>query len=432
MPGELLVLTGFSYFGEMNNLSLVELNSIIKNILAENLEPSYWVIAEIGEMRINQKGHCYLELIEKEDDIVLAKAKATIWSYTYRNLSAWFESMTRQSIRTGLKLLMNVQVQFHEVYGFSLNVRDIDPTFTLGEKEKKKQEILKRLESEGIIFMNKELRRPVVPQRIAVISSPTAAGYEDFIHQLENNEAQFKIQVRLFKAIMQGQEAITSIPKAIRLAYEFHEEFDMLVIIRGGGSQVDLDCYDSYDICSLIAQFPLPVLTGIGHERDETLADVVAHTRVKTPTAAAEFILNGFYEFDENILRYSKMILEVVANRLEDESNRISEFVKYLTTVSKSNIQFNKTKLDLLGEKLTKEPIKFISNRKVSLSSYDTRLRILDPVNVLKRGFTISMIDNKLVKNIKKIKTGQSLHTITENRQIVSIVDKIEKNAQKD
>jgi len=424
-------LTGFSYFGVMNHLSLFELNSLVKNTLSKSMEPSYWVVAEVGEMRLNQKGHCYLELIEQNDDLIIAKAKATIWAYTFRNLSAWFESITHQSIQTGMKLLMNVQVQFHEVYGFSLNIRDIDPNYTLGEKQRAKQAIIKRLQDEGILDMNRELHLPLVPQKIAVISSPTAAGFEDFHHQLESNKYGYRIQTRLFKAIMQGPEALVSIPKAIRQVYEFHDEFDILAILRGGGSQVDLDCYDSYEICSLLAQFPLPVVTGIGHERDETLADVVAHSHLKTPTAAAEFIINGFVEFEEKLNEYKDLVSEVLESRLEFEEQQLADFAIKLSLLGKSVVQNNKTRLELYEEKIRKIPFNFLKNSFHAIESYEVRLRILDPINVLKRGYTITRIDNQLAKNITSISPGQIMITETEKLQIESIIKNLHNHGQK-
>jgi exodeoxyribonuclease VII large subunit len=415
----------------MNHHSLFELNSLVKNVLSQHLQPSYWVVAEIGEMRLNQKGHCYLELIEQENDEVIAKAKATIWAYTYRNLSAWFESITQQSIQTGLKLLMNVQVQFHEVFGFSLNIRDIDPTYTLGESEKKKTAVLEKLTKEGIIDMNRELMLPVVPQRIAIISSPTAAGYEDFIDQLEKNPDNFFIQTHLFKAIMQGQEALFSIPEALRRIHQRINDFDLVVIIRGGGSQVDLDCYDSYDICSHIAQFPIPVITGIGHERDESIADRVAHTRLKTPTATAEFLLIGFREFENELLSLRQRIHRVAETRIENERLDLDAFANSIRLLSRGLIQSNVTKLNFFETQMIKLPVSFLSINRTALKNYDERLRLLDPKSILKRGFTISTINNVLLKNVKGISMGDLLVTQTHDSFIESDIKNIYQDGEK-
>jgi exodeoxyribonuclease VII large subunit len=266
----------------------------IQKTLKDNLEPSYWVVGEIGAMNVNQKGHCYLELVETKEDKLIAKSRATIWSYTYSNLSTWFQGITGQPLSEGMKILANVKVSFHELYGFSLNIQDIDANYTLGEKERLKQEVINKLIADGVYEMNKELSLPVVPQQVAVISSPTAAGYGDFITHVDNNNYAYRIHTHLFPAIMQGDEAPSSIIKAL-LEISATDVFDLVVLIRGGGSQLDLECFNDYDLCSHLAQFPLPVVTGIGHERDETIADMVAHTRQKTPTAVAEFIVQDLW-----------------------------------------------------------------------------------------------------------------------------------------
>lgn len=404
----------------MNHYSLFELNSLIKTTLSQELEPSYWVVAEIGELRVNQKGHCYLELLEKSGDETIAKVKATIWAYTYRNLSAWFESMTHQTLQAGMKVMLNVQVQFHEVFGLSFNVRDIDPTYTLGESEKRKAEVLNKLSKEGILDMNRELMLPHVPQNIAVISSPTAAGFEDFMDQLESNPERYLVNTRLYKAIMQGQEALHSIPDAMHRIHQKIENYDLLVIIRGGGSQLDLDCFDSYEISSHVAQFPIPVITGIGHERDETIVDKVAHTRMKTPTAAAEFILNGFREFESALMDYKQRIVTEAESAIENEKYMIDEFANSLRLLSRGLIQSNLTKLDFFEGQVKKLPFALVQKNQLKLDNFQSRLQLLDPKRVLKRGYTISTISGKLLKNIKKVNKGEVLLTQGYNTEIES------------
>ncbi|MCK5372281.1 MAG: exodeoxyribonuclease VII large subunit, partial [Cyclobacteriaceae bacterium] len=234
----------------MEHFSLFELNKLINEVLVKNLEPSYWIVAEIGEMRHNRNGHCYLELVEKEGDKIKAKSRATIWSYTYRNLSGWFEAITGESLKPGMKILCNATIQFHEVYGFSLNIKDIDAQYTLGERAKRKQDIIAKLQDDGIFDMNKELELPTVPQKIAVISSETAAGYGDFMDHLVNNEYAYSFDIQLFNSTMQGDQAEASIVDSMHQVFGRIDDFDLLVIIRGGGASLDLDCFDSYDIGS--------------------------------------------------------------------------------------------------------------------------------------------------------------------------------------
>ena len=249
-------------------VSLLELNSRIKSGIRQAFPDIVWVIAEISEVNINQSGHCYLELIEKNEltNQISARVKATIWAFTFRKLQPFFESMTGQHLSPGMKILVMAGVDFHEIYGLSLNIKDIDPTYTLGDTARKRQEIIDRLKAEGVYHLNKELELPLVPQRIAVISSSTAAGLGDFMNQLTNNRYGYGFTIALFHSIMQGEEAEESVVAAMEEIFSSIESFDVVVIIRGGGSQADLDCFNSYWMCYHITQFPIPVITGIGHD----------------------------------------------------------------------------------------------------------------------------------------------------------------------
>ena len=323
-------------------LKLSELNGRVKKAIAETFTAPLWVVAEISELKLNRNGHCYLLLVEKEEngDAILAQAKATIWSYTFRMLKPFFESTTGQPLTEGIKVLISVSVEFHELYGYSLNIRDIDPTYTLGDMARRRREIISRLQSEGVADMNKELELPVVPQRIAIISSSTAAGYQDFIDQLTNNPGKYHFYTRLFPAVMQGNQAESSIIGALEQIYHYESFFDAVVIIRGGGSQADLSCFDNYNLAYFITQFPLPVITGIGHEKDDSIADMVAHTRLKTPTAVAEFLISGITQFDLH---------------LDDLNNRFVAEIKELLLSAKNEVeQYTRTIIPLVREKITK------------------------------------------------------------------------------
>src|SRR5690554_2040794 len=276
------------------SFSLSELNGYVREAIQQALPQTYWLRAETSDVRRNRNGHCYLEFIEKNatTDSIIAKARGVIWSNVYEMLSEYFEKETGQQFTTGLNVLVRVSIEFHELYGYSLTVVDIDPTFTLGEIARNRQRVINRLEQEGVLTLNKELGLPEVANRIAVISSPTAAGFEDFSHQLDKNRPGFKFYTKLFPAIMQGDRSESSIIEALEKIFIHREYFDVVAIIRGGGASADLNCFDSYLLANNIAQFPLPVISGIGHERDVTVADVVSHTRAKTPTAVAEFIID--------------------------------------------------------------------------------------------------------------------------------------------
>lgn len=428
----------------MEHLSLHELNKLIGEVLAKNLEPSYWVVAEIGEMRLNQKGHCYLELVQKEDTQILAKSRATIWSYTYRNLSGWFEALTGQQLRAGMNILCNVTIQFHEVYGFSLNIRDIDAQYTLGERAKRRQEIILQLQSDGIFEMNNELELPLVPQRIAVVSSETAAGFGDFMDQLNSNEYGYHFEVELYNSVMQGDQAEQSIIQAMHSIYEKAEAFDLLIIIRGGGAALDLDCFDSYELGSHIAQFPLPVITGIGHERDETIADLVAHTKMKTPTAVAEFIISGTRDYEAKLMEHGKMLAATLAAKIEaakglldqlvynfrinslqlltDEKVRLNSYSEVLKFGYQHVLNNQAQSLENFTNILSRLPQTHLKSEEQKLGHLQKELDAINPENVLKRGYSFSTINGQNVKKLKTVTKGDKMKTLSHKFELESEV----------
>ncbi len=429
----------------MEHLSLFELNKLIGNALSKTLEPSYWVIAEIAELRNHNNGHCYLELVEKADQQIRAKMKATIWASNYTVISSRFTSVTGQNLKAGMKILFNAMVQFHEVYGLSITIRDIDAQFTLGERARKRQEIIDKLRTEGVFDMNRELAMPTVPQRIAVISSESAAGYGDFINQLQHNDGGYTFFITLFPALMQGDKADLSIISAMHQVFERAEEFDVLVIIRGGGAALDLDCFDSYDLCSHVAQFSLPVITGIGHERDETVSDLVANTKLKTPTAVAVFLieaLNTFeYGLDQHFLTLSRMLQEALDDSsmvLEQHSNRIyrstrfqigasdltlAGFSKLLAAGWKNTLKAGNLRLDTLKSTMIKQPLKIVDVQSKLLLLLEKELVVVSPENVLKRGYSITKINGKNVNKLHEIPANSTAVTISDEFEITSIVE---------
>jgi len=358
-------------------LKLSELNGLVKKAVGEAFTAPVWVIGEISELKTNRSGHCYLNLIEKEEngDAIVAQARATIWSYTYRMLRPFFESTTGQQLTEGLKVLLSVSVEFHELYGYSLNIRDIDPTYTLGDMARRRREIIARLQSEGVAEMNKELDLPLVPQKIAIISSSTAAGYQDFIDQLTNNPAGYHFDLKLFPAIMQGNQAETSIIGALEQIYLYENFFDAVVIIRGGGSQADLSCFDNYNLAYFITQFPLPVITGIGHEKDDSIVDMVAHTRLKTPTAVAEFLISGVAQFDLHLDEINKQFIEIVTDLIAGSKNNIEQITKMIAPLTREKISKANNILNQTIWKLDNAVKKFIQNRNYQLERKEETVR---------------------------------------------------------
>lgn len=434
----------------MQALRLSELNQIVKRVLGQHMEASYWLVAEIAEMRVAQAGHCYLELVEKEDQQIFAKIRANIWATQFRVIRSYFESSTGEALKAGMKVLMNVSVQFHKVYGISLVIKNIDPSYTLGERQRKRQEVIRQLEEDGVLDMNKQLSLPIVAQKIAVISSPTAAGYGDFMDQIQSNRYGYKVETRLFAAIMQGEGAPESIITALHSILSSGQTFDALILIRGGGASVDLDCFDDYELCAHLAQFPLPVITGIGHERDETVADLVAYQRLKTPTAVAEYLIDRFRTYEERLLEYLASIHLHAGGLLEQKKEDINQLNQRLQRVSQQLIQKKEFQLQYLKKNLWQQGKYFLKgkqknlqdlhqdlvqntksftqNKQKELQQYTRLINSSDPQQILKKGFTITYIGDKLASNSKDLVKGQHLKTITKDHIIESIIEEVKPN----
>ena len=410
----------------MNHLSLFELNGLIKSALDNNLAPSYWVVCEISDLRENQRGHCYLELVEKDGEEVIAKMRGVIWANNYRNLSTWFYSATGQTLKAGLKILANVQIQFHGIFGLNLNIRDIDASFTLGEKEKQKHIVINQLIEDGVFEMNKTLNFPIVPQNIAIISSPTAAGYEDFINHLKNNQYGYRFTAKLYKSIMQGDEAIPSIIESLHRVNNLVDRFDILVLIRGGGSRVDLDCFDSYDLSSHIAQFPIPVVTGIGHERDESICDLVAHTNLKTPTAVSEFIINQVIDFENSVLFAFDKINSGTKDLISKNTNILNHLGFRINVSSQEAVNIANFSLRSLNSELNKNITRHIDSCNTTLDQLDKTIKLLDPIKILERGYTITTVNSKVLKNVPKLSPNDVIKTESDKLQLISTLKSIE------
>lgn len=403
-------------------LSLSQLNGLIKSAIVDTLPDQYWVVAEIGDLKLNQKGHCYLDLVEKEGNAAIAQIKANIWAYEYRSISNRFQKATNEPLKQGMKILFLASILFHEVYGLSLNIKDIDPTYTLGEMARKKKEVIERLRKEGLIDRNKALELPLVPQRIAVISSPTAAGYQDFFNHLDNNPYEYFFVHTLFPALMQGQEAEGSIIKALTAIRKQKSAFDLVVIIRGGGSVIDLNCFDGYPLAAEVACFPLPVITGIGHEKDDTVVDIAAHTKMKTPTAVAEFLVSGMRNFEENILGLENRIVASAEQLLRDERQKLTSLMQRLSLVPLRLTTVHRNRLAIIQRDITSLIQQRMQNEQNRLSSAEQAVRHLDPVNVLRRGFSITRFKGKILRDAGLLKNGMSLETQLQNGAVTSIV----------
>ena len=409
---------------EEQALSLYELNGLVKRTIRDRMSETYWVQAELSDVRSNYSGHCYLEFIQKDAsrNNLIAKARGTIWSNIYKMLKPYFEQETGQAFASGIKVLVRVSVDFHELYGYSLTVLDIDPTYTVGDMERKRREILRQLEEEGVIDLNKELEMPMLPQRIAVISSATAAGYGDFCNQLSNNPRGYGFYTELFPAIMQGERVEESIIAALDAIYARLEAFDVVVIIRGGGATSDLSGFDTYDLAVNCAQFPLPIITGIGHERDDTVIDLIAHTRVKTPTAAAAFLVACMDQVADRLDNLSFRLQQGVRNRLLWEHRRIEGLKQRIPSSAYKRISDAKYGLLAANRDLQMATRQFLSMKKHRLELLQQRLNDALPEKQLARGYSITLKNGKAVKDASALKEGDTLVTLLYKGKVESVI----------
>lgn len=414
-------------------LSLTQLNRLVKTALDEALPGTYWVRAETSEVRVNAtSGHCYLEFVEKDETTgqLVAKSRGTIWARNFAVLRTYFEQETKQTFISGLKVLVNVSVEYHELYGLSLTVHDIDPSYTLGDMARKRMEVIRRLQEEGVFDLNKELTLAILPQRIAVISSPTAAGYEDFVNQLTHNDYGFPFYVKLFPALMQGEKTEESVIAALDRIYAHRELFDVVVLIRGGGSAADLSSFDSYTLAANCAQFPLPIITGIGHERDDSVVDNVAHTRMKTPTAVAAFLINRMAEqlalLDElrrtvceatrNQLTVKKTTWQILATRfpvfvtghLERHRTSLHTLAARLSSVPQL-LEKHTEQLELVPVHIRKAADAMLTRHTHELALSEQHIKLASPDHILKRGYTLTLKDGKIVKHAADLSAGDEI-----------------------
>ena len=446
---------------QRKTLTLFELNALVRQTLELGMPDDYWVEAELSEVH-EVRGHCYMELIQKDDhnNTPVAKASAKCWASTWRLARPHFERVTGQQLHAGMKVLLKVSAQFHENYGFSWIVTDIDPTYTMGDMARKRQEIIRQLKEEGVFDLQKELQLPMFCQRIAVISSANAAGYGDFVNQLENNDYGFRFHTQLFPAVMQGEGVEQSVIAALnkifaRLKKEdsslftLHSSlnFDCVVIIRGGGATSDLSGFDTLALAENVANFPLPVITGIGHERDESVLDMVSHTRVKTPTAAAAFLISNLKSVLDEIEDCEQRIHAKVKQRMDMEKIRLLNYAQKIPML----FSVVRTRQEaLLGQLLVKmrssivyrlqderhrlivlqNNMQPVLNRKLTderhlLDLLSQRLIGLDPNRLLKRGYSITLKNGRTVRDVSQLKEGDELETRFENGTVRSVVNQV-------
>ena len=453
-----------------NSLTLYELNALVRDMLALEMPDEYWVEAELSEAR-EVRGHCYMELIQKDEhsNTPVAKASAKCWASTWQLVKPHFMRVTGQEIHAGMKVLLKVYAQFHESYGFSWIVTDIDPTYTMGDMARKRMEIIRQLKEEGVFELQKELQLPMFCQHIAVISSANAAGYGDFVNQLENNEYGFRFHTQLFPVVMQGEGVEQSVIGALNKIFESLEcktenlkfsdanvdsslftlhssfdKFDCVVIIRGGGATSDLSGFDTLALAEHVANFPLPIITGIGHERDESVLDMVSHTRVKTPTAAAAFLIGHLKAVLDAIEDAEQRISSIVRQQMDMEKIRLLHLSQQIPTLFslvrsrqeasidrlQGNLRLSVTRrlqeerhrLDIHSHNLMPVIERRLLRERHQLDMLNEKLEVLNPELLLRRGYSITLSGGKVVKDASILKSGDELETRLSKGTVHSVV----------
>lgn len=429
----------------MKTVTLFELNNLVREVISSTLSEEYWVEAELSEVH-EVRGHCYMELIQKElfSNTPVAKASAKCWKNKWTLLREKFEKVTRKGLKPGMKVLLKVYADFHEAYGFSWIVTDINPEFTMGDMARKRQEIINTLKREGVFELQKELVLPQFAQRIAVISSENAAGYGDFCHQLADNPQQLKFYTRLFPAVMQGEGVEESVIGALNSINENIEKFDAVVIIRGGGATSDLSGFDTLRLAENVANFPIPIITGIGHDRDESIVDMVAHTKVKTPTAAAALLIDHLNHVLERLLDAQAELIAAVRHRSELEQarlvrmsekipvlfslvktrqeQRIDRHLANITAALNDKLSREHHRLSLIESQLGPTLLQQLTREDYRLQLLQQQLEALNPQRLLQRGYSITLCKGKVVKDARQLKAGDEIETKLANGKITSII----------
>lgn len=403
-------------------LSLYELNGRVREAIETGMDGEYWVEAELSD--IHERGHCYMELIQKDERsrTPVAKARATCWANRWLLVRSYFERVTGQELHAGMKVLLQVRATFHEAYGFAYNVTDIDPTFTLGDMARRRQEIINQLKEEGVFELQKELQIPLFAQRIAVISSETAAGYGDFCNQLANNEYGFAFTTRLFPAVMQGERVEASVIAALDRIFEVEDQFDVVVIIRGGGATSDMSGFDTLALAENVANFPLPVITGIGHDRDESVLDLIANTRVKTPTAAAAFLIDHLAVVYTRIVKAQNVIGARIRHRMEIEKLRLARAedrvpVAFSVVRTRQEARLEQLRLQLIAGMRGK-----LAAERHRGALQAQRIAAADPEKLLGRGYSITLYKGRVLHDAHSVQPGEEIETKLQKGSVKSII----------
>lgn len=406
--------------------SLSEVTKSISRVIASRYASTYWIKAEMNKLNhYSHSGHCYPDLIEKSKGKVVAEMRGVIWSDDYRRINKQFVAILKEPLKDGINILICSKITFDPIYGISLNIIDIDPSFTLGELESEKQRTIQSLNKEDLFTFGKRLKFPLLARKIAVISVETSKGYADFLNTLDNNAYSYRFFHMLFPALLQGEKAVNSILSQLKNIEKVKHHFDIVVIVRGGGGDVGLSCYNNYALAKAIAQFPIPVLTGIGHSTNVTVSEMIAYINAITPTALAELLIKKFNDYVNTVEKAKELIILRTTRRLSQENVSITNMARLLRSSSLSRIVNHSFQLDNLRSKLQSGIHGAIVLNKSSLDLLGHKKEAMDPMNVIRRGYTMTLHEGKILKNTDDIRLGDALTTILESGRIKSTIDEV-------
>ena len=392
--------------------TLTQVGQSIQSMIERTYKYPYYIKAEMVKLnRYARTGHCYPELVEKEDQRVKAQMRAVIWADQYTRINQRFEQITGEPLKDGITILCLATIQYSPQYGLALYIQDIEPSFTLGEMARIRQETIARLKKEGVFDANKRTRMPLLPKRVAVISIETSKGYSDFTITLNGNAAGYKFQTTLFPSLLQGEKAIGTMLEQLEQIEKRRDEFDCVAIIRGGGGDVGLGCYDNYELARRVATFPLPVLSGIGHSTNETITETVSYANKITPTEVAYFLIGKFTDFDNKITDFQNFIFTKTLNILQEEKEKTASYGAQLQLVANRLFTRENNQLNLLHSKMQLLAKQNIDRNKTALTHLSDKLTLLSPTNILRRGFSITRHNGKAVTHATDLHTGDTVET---------------------
>jgi exodeoxyribonuclease VII large subunit len=445
--------------------TLLQLTQSIQKALEVSFSGRYWIVAEMKKLSVYpQSGHAYAELVEKQNDLIVAEIRAVLWKSNYERINQNFIQMLKEPLKDGIKVLMNVSVGYDSKYGMSLTIHEIDPSYTLGDLEQEKQNSILALKKQGLFDLNKKKSLPLLPQRLAIISVVNSKGYQDFTHVIDENTWNYKFFHMLFPSLLQGDKAVADLILQLNRIRKVKEHFDAVIIVRGGGGEIGLACYNNVDLCKEIAEFPLPVLTGIGHSTNESVADMVAHKNLITPTELGNFIIQQFHNFSQPVQRAEEALADKSLRLLSETKSKLHAFVLLFRSVVETTLVKNTSKIETLRVGLRSKTIQLVANEKGSIqklskalandartlltaervsvsklheamknrinvrlskeemkvNGLENSVRLLDPRNVLKRGFSITLVNGKAVTDEKEVQSGEEITTLLYNGKLKS------------